>query len=424
MSEALEVLLYGSPAGTLVRKSGGQLHFAYREDYRTAEASTPLSLSMPLDRGEFGHAVIQPWIQGLLPDNDLVLARWAREFHVAPTAFSLLGTPIGLECAGAVQFRPVKTDDGKLESGVEWLDDAGVAARIREIRRDQAAWTGSTSGGQFSLAGAQAKFALRLDGRRWGRPFGVEPTTHILKPAIDGFADHDVNEHLCLSAAAQAGLTTARTWVARFEDEAALVVERYDRVPLEGQLYRLHQEDFCQALGVSPARKYQNEGGPTATRVVELLRAVMVPREAAEAARAFVDGLIWNWLIGGTDAHAKNYSVLLVGANVRFAPLYDIASALPYGEHERKLRMAMKIGGSYDVYPSYNRWAKAAVELRLPVGEVTERVLDLARRAPEAFGNASSGVDALGSDMPARLTDLVADRCARCIRLIETTEPL
>ena len=124
---------------------------------------------------------------------------------------------------------------------------------------------------------------------------------------------------------------------------------RYDRIDREGTIARIHQEDLCQALGVPPSRKYQNEGGPGAEDIARLLRNVMPPRIADAAVVRFAEALIWNWIVGGTDGHAKNYSLLLAGNQVPVRSSLRIASALPYGIHEKKLRMAMKIGGDYRV---------------------------------------------------------------------------
>ena len=109
---------------------------------------------------------------------------------------------------------------------------------------------------------------------------------------------------------------------------------------------------------------------------------MLAPRQAEPEVWRFFDALAWNWLIAGTDAHAKNYSLLLSGAEIRLAPLYDVASALPYGVHERELRFAMKIGGDYRVYPERNTWDKAAHELGLDVDSAIERVAVLAEQAP------------------------------------------
>ena len=187
------------------------------------------------------------------------------------------------------------------------------------------------------------------------------------------------------------------------------------------EILRVHQEDLCQALGLPPSRKYQNEGGPGPGQIARLLREAMPPAVAEGAVRRFVDALIWNWLIGGTDAHAKNYSMLLAGDQVRLAPLYDIASALPYGMHERKLRFAMKLGGDYRVFLQRNPWPQTARDLGLDAGELADRVSKLADVAPDAFADSVSAADivALDRGLPGKLLDLVADRAARCRSLIE-----
>lgn len=295
---------------------------------------------------------------------------------------------------------------------------AQVAQRLRDLRQDATTWLGRTFSGQFSLAGAQAKTALFYDGRRWGIPSGATPTTHILKPAVARFDDHDLNEHLCLDAARRTGLSAVRTRVERFEGETAIVVTRYDRLDRDAGVVRVHQEDLCQALGIHPRDKYQTEGGPSPRDIVRLFRRVMPASIADHATWSFVDALIWNWLIAGTDAHAKNYSVLLAAGDVRLAPLYDIASALPDGTHERKLRMAMKLGGDYDLVALRDRWSRAAIEWDLDRESLASRVSFLASAAPDAFAAAAAdpAVVALERSGPAKLVDAVAKRVARIVR--------
>jgi len=424
MSDSLVVLLDGSVAGTLTRLPGGRLRFDYDDVFRARSDATPLSVSMPKQVRTHGDRTVTPWLWGLLPDRDAVLARWARQFHAsASSPFSLLATPVGQDCAGAVQF--ASPDDAERlvqhRGDVTWLSEHEVGERLRELKADSTAWLGKSFTGQFSLAGTQAKTALLLQDGRWGVPSGATPTSHILKPAVAGLDDHDLNEHLCLDAARRAGLITARTRVRRFGDESAIVVDRYDRVQVGDRLARVHQEDLCQALGFPPSQKYQNEGGPTPTRVVELVRTAMPARAADDAVWRFVDALAWNWLIAGTDAHAKNYSLLLSGDDVRLAPLYDTASALPYGIHEKKLRLAMKLGGHYDVFTHRNPWPRAAAEIGVNVARLTARVAELAARAPDAFADAAatSEVTELGRDLPHRLLDLVSERVSRCVALLE-----
>jgi serine/threonine-protein kinase HipA len=424
MSDALAVLLDDAVAGAVTQLQGGRLRFDYDDDYRRTSGATPLSVSMPASVRSSPDSLISPWLWGLLPDNPRVLERWSRQFHAARKPFSLLSTPIGHDCAGAVRFAPA---DEVLQvlgapGSVAWLTEEEVAQRLRELREDSTAWLGREFTGQFSLAGAQAKTALLFEDGRWGVPSGAAATSHILKPAVAGLDDHDLNEHLCLDAARRAGLVVARTRVARFADESAIVVDRYDRRFVDGHIVRIHQEDICQALSVHPDHKYQRDGGPGPPDVADLLRNVMAPRAAEPAVWRFFDALIWNWLVAGTDAHAKNYSLLLAGGAVQLAPLYDIASALPYGTHERKLRFAMKIGGDYHVYPERNPWQKAAQELGLQSGRALDRVVELAERTPDAFADAASepGVAALDRPLTPRLVDLVADRVKRCLAVMSS----
>jgi serine/threonine-protein kinase HipA len=426
MSDTLVVVLEEAVAGTLTRSSGGRLAFTYDEEYRRRSETTPLSLTLPKQIREHAGARLEAWLWGLLPDNDAVLRRWGREFHVsASSPFALLSTPVGEDCAGAVRF--VQSD--RLEQlrdrpgSVTWLTEEDVADRLRDLRADTTAWLGRSFTGQFSLAGAQAKTALLYRDGRWGVPAGATPTTHILKPAVAGLDDHDLNEHLCLDAARRAGLIAARTRVERFAEETAVVVTRYDRIATGETIRRVHQEDICQALGVPPSRKYQNEGGPGPAEIVRLLRDAMRPTAAEDAVRRFADALAWNWLIAGTDAHAKNYSLLLAGPEARLAPLYDIASSLPYGTHERRLRLAMKLGGDYRVYPHHDSWPRAARELGLDSTTLVDRVRELAVLAPDVLADATAApeVAALDRPLPARLLDLVADRAGRCLHLLDGT---
>ena len=432
MDETLAVLMGTRVAGTLERTANNLLRFEYDPAYTAAAEATPISLSMPLavrlHADTTARRTVSNVLWGLLPDNELVLDRWARHYQVRGTSpFFLLGTPIGQDCAGAVSF--CRSDDVQAHldrgGGVEWLTDDDVATLLSDLRRDRTTWLGRDFAGQFSLAGAQAKTALVFEDGRWGRPTGARATTHILKPAGAGWADQDINEHLCLEAARRAGLVTARSRVARFGDETAIVLERYDRVHVRGDVVRVHQEDVCQAMGIHPADKYESNGGPSAKTVASLLRRTMPARDADDAVWRFADALAWNWLVGGTDAHAKNYALLLNRRDVRLAPLYDISSILPYlGEpdpegvvlDERRMRMAMKVGGEADLAPPRNTWPRAAAELGLPADALVARVGSLASATPAAFAAAAADAGIAGLDSPIvqRLVERVAERAARC----------
>ncbi len=300
----------GVVAGTLSRGSSG-LQFVYANGY--SDSATPLSLSMPTSRATHPDASVTPWLWGLLPDDPDVLRRWGREFEVpANSPFSLLATPIGEDCAGGVQFASFERAEQLLanDGEIRWIDALEVGARLKALRSDRASWLGPALTGQWSLAGAQAKLALRCVDRRWGETSGVEPTTHILKPAVM-LEDHELNEHLCLSAARMAGLPTAHSQVLAFGDQIALVVERYDRIEVAGRLRRVHQEDLIQALGLHPSQKYQADGGPGVAQIGELFSTQLPGDRAEDAARRFADALAWNWIRGDRRAREELLAVAL-----------------------------------------------------------------------------------------------------------------
>jgi serine/threonine-protein kinase HipA len=419
----LVVLIGGRRAGVVTMNAQGRFALTYNEEYLDTKNATPLSLSMPLAQRDHGAGPVRAFLWGLLPDDDQVLQRWARTYQVsAGNPFALL-RHVGEDCAGAAQFvRPDRVDAVMAgEAEVRWLDTNDVAERLRLLRRDRTAWHPFDTG-QFSLAGAQAKTALYYDptAGRWGEPRGAIPTTHILKPAITGLDDHDLNEHLCLRAAHLLGLPAVSSYVGQFGSVRVIVVERYDRLRLaDGSITRIHQEDMCQALGLPPTSKYQNERGPTPEQVIAKLRENVVPASAATTAvNRFLDALAYNWIIGGTDAHAKNYSVLLAGSQVRLAPLYDVASTLPYDDMDvRKLLMAMKIGGEYGVEATSGRhWRRFAQANTLDPEATIARIDDLAARTPDAFTAAAKdkSIRALRSRLPSTLAERIARRAAQC----------
>ena len=311
----LVALVENREMGRVRRDRNGRLSFTYSEDWRTAADAFPLSLSMPLALGEHGHAKIDPYLWGLLPDNEQVLDKWGRKFHVsARNAFGLVAH-VGEDAPGAVQFvRPGRVEALRRASpaDIDWLTEAMIAERLRALRADHGAWRLPRDTGQFSLAGAQPKTALLFLNGRWGLPSGRVPTTHILKPPTGEFDGHAENEHFCLELARALGFAVPNSRVMRFEDQIAIVVERYDRVQVARAAFqRIHQEDICQALAIPPTRKYESEGGPGVRQTVELLRTYSTKSE--EDIEMFLDAVALNWLIAGTDAHAKNYAVLIGG---------------------------------------------------------------------------------------------------------------
>ena len=422
MTNELVALLDVNEVGRVRNDARGRLTFVYDSKWRGTPGAYPLSLSMPLAAEEHGPTAVQAFLWGLLPDNERVLDRWAKKFQVsARSAFALI-SHVGEDCAGAVQFvTPDRLEAlmGGKDHQVEWLDEPAIAERLQTLREDPAAWRLPHDAGQFSLAGAQPKTALLLQNGRWGIPSGRIPTTHILKPPTGHFDGHAENEHICLSLAGCLGLPVAETRVIRFEKEIAIVIERYDRQPSGNNIIRVHQEDICQALGVLPTKKYQNEGGPSPVDVIELLRSASTDR--VTDVDTFVDALAFNWLIGGTDAHAKNYSLLLAnGPTIRLAPLYDIASILPYDQVDaRKIKLAMKIGGDYEVSQiGLREWQKFARETRLDADKVRAALVDMAEQLPDFVTTvrAQAKKDGLNNAIISRLAAQLIARAKDCAR--------
>lgn len=421
-------MLSGRVVGRVIQDDRAKLEFTYDEGWRDVRGAYPLSFSMPLAALAHRHDQISAYIWGLLPDNELVLARWAKRFQVsARNPFALIAN-VGEDCAGAVQFvRPDRLDAALApEAGaIDWLDDGEIAARIRQLKEDQSAWRRPGDTGQFSLAGAQPKTALLLQGGRWGVPSGRIPTTHILKPPSADFDGHAENEHFCLALARALGLPAATSNVMRFEDETVFVVDRYDRQATADGVVRVHQEDMCQALGVPPTDKYESDGGPGMAKITGMLREYS--RAPDEDVRTFVDAVALNWLIGGTDAHAKNYSVLIgAGGRGRLAPLYDVASILPYDDFDpMRAKLAMKIGGRYrlrDISP--RSWEKAADELGLDSEAISARVLLMADALPIAAQEVRAEMHDVGMrhDIVDRLVDRLSDRAGKCAELFALAE--
>lgn len=423
----LYVLIEGRIAGRVVNIRD-RLSFAYDPDWQRWADAYPLSLSLPLIQGEHGDAAIRAFIWNLLPDNEQTLTRWAAKFQIsARNPFALIGA-VGEDCAGAAQFvRPDRVDAllaGEADA-IEWLDEKMVGDRLRSILIDGDSGRTIGENGQFSLAGAQSKTALLHHEGRWGVPSGRMPTTHILKPPARDLPGHAENEHLCLQLAQALRLGAARSCVERFDGQAAIVVERYDRICTGnsvGDLVRIHQEDMCQATASLPMRKYQNEGGPGAERIIALIReAIQQPATADDEARDIVDADLWtfvralifNWLIGGTDAHAKNFSLLLGSQTVRLAPLYDIASAfaLP-GIQPQKMKLAMKIEYYRLDQVTLRRWVRWAGRVRIDGDRLVDTIRALADELPDALATIVLDMRGQGLDHPVidRLSDLLPRR--------------
>ncbi|NLG23648.1 MAG: type II toxin-antitoxin system HipA family toxin [Actinomycetales bacterium] len=411
----LNVFLDGVQAGVVQQRVGGSLTFTYSASYLASRAPTPLSLSMPLSAPSHGNRVVTAWLDGLLPDSAAVREEWGRRFEVsARNPFALL-RHVGRDAAGSVQALPIDvapSDAAQRFGDVSRLTDAEVCAMMLDLTVREAGWQVGERSGRWSLAGAQNKVALhRLDDGGWGVPNDSTPTTHILKPTRSDtrFPDLHVNEFVCLRTAGLLGLPAAEVELVDFGGAKTLVSTRYDRRRSpDGRWLRLHQEDLLQAMSYPPSKKYQADGGPSVRNVAALLDTLgLVNRDAVRA--AFFDAFAFNVLVGGTDAHAKNYSLLLRGPRVALAPLYDVASYAPYLRLGEALRSSMKVGEHWEVRDVTVRdWVAVGAALGLDDDKALERVENLRNNLPDAVVQAADQAPAPFSKDAHRVAAAVA----------------
>lgn len=390
MSELL-ILVEGELAGRVLADKSGRLSLRYEKAWRESPQSYSLSASMPLAEITYSQRSVWPYLWNFLPENPNVLQRWAQQYHVsAGNPFKLLAH-VGADVPGAAQFIPPERR-AEIQSEqypvIEWISIDELRERLILLRADVSAVRRPGDLGKMSLPGAQAKTAFYWDRKtnRWGVPRGRTPTTHIIKPCIPGFDGLVENEHLCQEIAARLEMPAARSFVLML-DQPYIVVERYDRLPPAPGTElprRIHQEDTCQALGLMPTRKYQEDGGPGISQIITLIRRVSASPEVD--VERFLKANMFNWLIGGTDAHAKNYSFLIgEGDEIRLAPLYDLSSQLPYPELIAQ-RVAMKIGDHYDfarVTPA--DWRAVARSCALDEEQILGMLADMARALPDVI---------------------------------------
>lgn len=377
MASSIDVYWSDQRVGQL-SLADGELAFHYDVNWLIQPSPIALSQSLPLSTEPFDDRQCRPFFSGLLPEGNL-RRLIAKQYHVSSKNDFALLDAIGGECAGAITFVPANQSATHSEpESIEWLDDQQLIALLDELpRRPMLA---GREGIRLSLAGAQDKLPVMFDGLRIGLPKGSQPSTHILKPAISGVDDSVLNEGYSMALAQAMGLQTAQTAVFPVGDQRVLVVTRYDRhIDMNAKLVRIHQEDFCQALGVVPEMKYQNEGGPDVKACFDLLRKATRP-SGLQTPR-LLDAIVFNALIGNHDAHAKNFSLLYEAPVPVLAPIYDVLSTAVYENLTPK--MAMKLGGKYKYSEVHSRhWDQFALDAILSKPQTKKRVQQFALNLP------------------------------------------
>jgi serine/threonine-protein kinase HipA len=384
----LDVYLRDDLVGRLWLDERRRFVFQYEEKWLEMHGAMPLSLSLPLRGQSFLDDVARPFFSNLLPEAEIrrVIARRLRISE--KNDFALLKA-IGGECAGAVSIFPEGVRPSEKE-GYRELSDEALSRIVAELPRKP--MLAGESGIRLSLAGAQNKLPVYMEGDQISIPTGNAPTTHILKPPIPGFEETVENEAFCMMLAERMGLSMPKVSLQRGRD-VIYFVERFDRIrDVTGKVVRLHQEDFCQALGILPEEKYESEGGPSLSRCFALLKERSVSPAADQ--RALILWVVFNRLIGNADAHAKNLAILYTSVGPRLAPFYDLLCTRVYSDLSD--RLAMRIGGeNRPTWIQPRHWERFSADVGIKAGlirrivdEMSEKVVPAADSLAQDFTSA------------------------------------
>jgi serine/threonine-protein kinase HipA len=425
VSSSLAIWMNGELVGTWSVDRGSH-RLNYDKTWLDSPKRRSLSLSLPITSAmEIRGPVVANYFDNLLPDNEKFRERIARRYKTKSIEVFELLQAVGRDCVGAVQLLPVGAlPQGWDEIAGEPLSEHQVAEVLRAVPSQ--ALLGQAQDDDYfriSLAGAQEKTALLFTNKRWHRPLGATPTTHILKLPLGlvggsrlvDLADSIENEWLCAQILYYLRLPVATTEMWRFEDQKALVVTRFDRsrqVGARGQewIARLPQEDFCQALGHPPSKKYEVDGGPGIADGMRLLAGSSDDGDR----QSFALTQLAFWLMGAPDGHAKNYSIFLErGDTYITTPLYDVLSIFPYvGDGANQLRwrkagpaMALRSKNVHrhfvDIEPRH--WHALAMKVGGPL--VWEAMVRLVHRVDPALDQIAQ---TLPQDFPPRTWDAIS----------------
>ena len=337
--EQLDVFLLGERVGVL-ESDRGNLSFRYLPEYLKQADAVAISYSLPLQSEPFDSPTTGVFFDNLLPP-DVVRKRLGKILHLSRHNIFGFLKAIGGDCAGAIALYP--------PSGAE--SEASSKPTFRELSEDEAAQIlmdlpkrplniGKEEGFRISGTGAQDKLIACVKAGKILLPLFGAPSTHIIKPPVEAYHDSVFNEFFCMRLAQAMGLPAPECEILTLKNVPYYCVTRFDREIADGEVCRLHQEDFCQLFSIDPEKKYENEGGPTIPKCFQLIKKMRI---GTAGQIDFLRRIVFNILIGNGDAHAKNFSVLYRGKNIQLSPVYDLLCTEIYDSLAHDT--AMSIGG-------------------------------------------------------------------------------
>ena len=388
------------------------ISLAYDASWERRPSAFPLSLTMPLRSGPYGPERVMPWLANLLPETHL--SEIGQQLKVSPQDILGLLIRVGRDTAGAFSIGEPRRDGNNFRI----VENEAALERILDELPERPFLIGER-GVSMSLAGVQDKLPVFVekDGKI-AIPLDGTPSTHILKPDIRRLAGSVTNEAFCMTLARLCGLDVADVTIARAGKRDYLQVKRYDRIADDqGTVRRIHQEDFCQLLGLFPAEKYEQtglgrRGGASLAQMFEALAAYVSPAERLK----LLDAVIFNILICNSDSHAKNYSVLIgASGTAKLAPLYDLMCAAPYRQVDQSLPQQLASKRNANELHG-NDWRQFASAVGLSPASVTRRVQELSEKVLSALEEALEQIGrapTCNNDVGTNLLFLVRKRCQR-----------
>jgi serine/threonine-protein kinase HipA len=377
--------------------------FIYDRRWLETRGAFPISTTMPLRADRIGPDIFVPWAANLLPESEQ-LRVVGRFLGMSPGDVVGLLSAIGRDTAGALSIGKYGGTSPVFWRPVEGAED--LKRTIEELPKKP--FLVGDEGVSMSLAGVQSKLAVAVD--EAGRiciPLEGAPSTHILKPDSERLQGGVQNEAFCLTLARQIGIPAPQVTTGKAADRTYLLVPRYDRMPANGRWRRLHQEDFCQALGKPPSAKYESNQtgipGPTLSDMFAMARRLLPPTDIVR----LLDMVICNVIACNTDAHAKNYSIIIKAGGNSLAPLYDVMCAQVWSHVTKNLAQKIAGEGRGDRLDS-GHWRRFAKECGLGAAQVLLRVRALAEAAATQAKSAALEVAAMPAGPHPVLDETVA----------------